>query len=309
MQHIVFAISGPTGSGKTEWGIKLAAECNGAVIAADSRTVYRGLDIGTNKATYELPHTARQTPLGPVYRIQGVDHYGLDLCDPSMQFTAADFQTFALRAIDEIGRQGKLPILVGGTGLYIQSVLDGYQFPARAVLPDRWRHRSTEELLQELVLWDAASAERIDPKNRARVERALAHAFQTGQSFRGAQQKRPPAFAWQLFVIDPDPADLARRLAGRIDRWLDDGLLDEVRTLRAAGIPDERLRSFGFMYSASLDRILGAIDESLFRRRLAADLRSFTKRQLTWWRRHPKAQFVRRYADMAKAVKQSLKRP
>ncbi len=308
MKHVVLALSGPTGSGKTEWGIRLAAELNGAIVVADSRTVYRGLDIGTNKVTYEHEYAVRTTPLGPVYRIQGIDHYGLDLREPADQFTASDFQSYAYQVLPVLWEQHKVPILVGGTGLYIDAVLQGYRFPKKARLSPAWQQRTTDELMQELALWDKATADTIDSRNRARVARALAHAFETGQSFSAAQKKTPPDFTAGLFVIELESPLLAERLDARIDAWIRDGLLDEVRALRANGISEERIRALGFMYTASLDCILGRIDETALRSRLRTDLHRFAKRQLTWWRSHTSATVVRRYGDLSRAARQLLKK-
>jgi tRNA dimethylallyltransferase len=307
MKQVVFALSGPTGSGKTEWGIRLAQELDGAIIVSDSRTVYRTLDIGTNKVTYEHPTIPRETPIGPVYRILGIDHYGLDLRSPTEQFTAFDFKQYADSVIALLWQQQEIPILVGGTGLYIDAVMQGFQFPARARLSDEWQKRPIAELVQELQLWDPQTALTIDVHNRSRVERALAYAFATGRSFSEAQKKVQPSFTKAVFVIDPDREQLYKRLDRRIGEWLDAGLLDEVRRLEATGVGREYIKQLGFMYSFAHERIHGQITDEVLVSRLRTEIRAFTKRQMTWWRRHPDVIWVNRYADLLRSAKRILK--
>ncbi len=307
MKHIVLALSGPTGSGKSEWGIKLAHEVGGVVIAADSRTVYRSLDIGTNKVTYEYSATERTSPFGPIYRIDGIDHYGLNLCDPTEQYTASMFQQFVYQLLPVLWEQRRVPILVGGTGLYIQAVVEGFEFPASANLSGDWRARPTEILMEELEIWDPQTASQIDASNRARVERALAHAFATGQSFRAAQRKRPPDFTSAVYVIQTEKEQLWARLDHRLENWIQHGLLTETAQLVTAGVSNERIRSLGFMYRIALEHLQGQIDEEAMRETLRTELRRFVKRQLTWWRRYPAAQWVGRYPELERSAKRVLK--
>lgn len=307
MKQTVLALSGPTGSGKSEWGIKLAQEVGGVVIAADSRTVYRLLDIGTNKVTYEYPATERSSPFGPIYRIEGVDHYGLNLCSPDEQYTASMFQQFVYQLLPVLWSQRRIPILVGGTGLYIQAVIDGFEFPTSARLPSEWQARPTPVLVEELELWDPQTAVEIDTDNRARVERALAHAFVTGRSFRAAQRKRPPNFSSAVFVINTEKEELFERLDRRLDGWIDHGLLQETERLVMSGLPDDRIRSLGFMYRIALDGVRGTLNDAEMRTSLRTELRRFVKRQVTWWRRYPAAHWVSRYGEFERAAKRALK--
>ena len=307
MKQVVLALSGPTGSGKTEWGIRLAKELGGVVIAADSRTVYKTLDIGTNKATYEYPSVERESEFGPVYRIDGIDHYGLNIAEPNEQYTAAMFQQFTYKLLPVLWEQHRVPILVGGTGLYIDAVGEGFQFPRFARLSSEWRSRPTEDLVQELQLWDRKTADAIDVNNRPRVERALAYAFSTGQSFSSAQRKVDPGFAHVVFVIDADRTQLYERLERRMKQWLFDGLLNEIQQLLNNGISHERVREFGFMYRIGLMHIDGVIDEAEMRRVLSKELRHFAKRQLTWWRRRNDVVWVSRYSDLLRLAKRALK--
>jgi tRNA dimethylallyltransferase len=307
MKQVVFALSGPTGSGKTEWGIRLAQDLDGAIIVADSRTVYRKLDIGTNKVTLEHLAVQRDTPMGPVYRILGVDHYGLDLRSPLEQFTASSFKEYADSIIPQLWQQQRVPILVGGTGLYIDAVMQGFQFPARARLSAEWQQRPTPELVAELQLWDPQTALTIDVHNRSRVERALAYAFATGKSFSEAKQKIAPNFAKAVFVIEMDRQQLFGRLEERVKQWLAAGLLEEVRCLEQEGVGPERMQQLGFMYRIAYDRIHNQINDDELVDKLHTELRSFVKRQLTWWRRHPDVIWVSRYSDMLRAAKRIIK--
>ena len=307
MKHIVLALSGPTGSGKTDWAIKLAEDVGGVIIAADSRTVYLSLNIGTNKVTYEYPAVERSSPLGPIYRIQGIDHYGLNLCSAHERYTASMFQQYVYRLLPLLWEQRRVPILVGGTGLYIQSILDGFEFPALARLPAEWQVKPTVDLVEELQLWDPQSAAQIDIQNRARVERALAHAFVTGKSFHSAQRKRTPDFQSAIFVIKPDKQQLYDRLDRRLEEWIESGLLTETAALLAEGVSADRVTSFGFMYRIALDRLSERINDMAMREQLRRELRRFAKRQLTWWRRYPNTQWVTRYTEFAREAKRALK--
>lgn len=303
----VIVLAGPTASGKTGWAIELAKQIGGVVIAADSRTVYRGLDIGTGKVTYELPTTWKESSLGRAAVVSGVEHYGLDLVDPTDRFTAADFQRYVERLLPQIWRRGDVPLLVGGSTLYIEAVIDGFQFPEVASLSPDWRDRPLEALYQELVLWDPELARQIDPSNRVRIERALGYVFRTGQSIAKARQRKAPDFRHALFVIDRPRDELYARIDSRLDTWIRDGLFDEVAALRHGGVPDERIRAFGLVYKRALEVVDGALDEPTFRRVLQGELHAYARRQLTWWRRRTDVQWVSRYTEVAKETENFLR--
>lgn len=302
MNQLLVALSGPTASGKTDWALRLAREYNGAIIAADSRTVYRGLDIGTNKPTAEYEYSQSDSQLGPIYTIQSVDHYGFDLAEPSTVFTASDFQQFAHRALKEIWLAGKLPILVGGTGLYVDAVLRGFAFPKKYELPDVWREQSIEQLAQELLQRDPDATD-IDLSNRVRVERALAYVLGAQQPWSAARRvRRAPEFLSQLLVADRPRTELYQRIDAKIDWWFEHGLLAEVEGLIARGLTRQQCGRFGSVYRLTYEHVTGSISKQECRKQLRGELHALARRQLTWWRRHSDVQRVTSYTDCVRRL-------
>jgi tRNA dimethylallyltransferase len=305
----LLAITGPTGSGKTSWSIKLAKKINGAIICADSRTVYQGLDIGTNKVTAEYDYTKKDTPLGPVFCIQGIDHYGLDLVKPDEYFTLSDFVEHVSKVIANIYKAGKIPILVGGTGLYIEAITEGYKLPRAADLPIKFKKLSTFKLFLELINKDSKS-KLIDPKNRHRIERALAYYLSTGESITTAKSKTKPNFKSHIFVIDRDRKELYQRIDQQIDNWIAQGLFAEVTKLLEQGISPERISKFGLVYRATLNHIslTQASAQILdFKHHLAGKLHAYARRQLTWWRRNPDVHWISSYTELECQVMSLIK--
>lgn len=306
MNKVLIALAGPTGSGKTAWSLRLAKDINGVVIAADSRTVYKSLDIGTGKVTTEYPVIWRQSDHGRIALIDGIDHYGLDLVQPSEQFTAADYQRYVYDLLPTIWEEGKTPILVGGTGLYIDAVTRGFTFPRATTLPAEWASRSTEDLAAELAKRDPATASQTDLNNRRRVERALAYHLATGQSFLAEQAKKPLDFQSQVYVIDLPRPELFKRIDTRIMRWLQMGLLDEVRGLFDAGLSSARIDAFGQVYRWTLRLVNQEISEAEFRVGLASELHTYARKQLTWWRRYKDVRWVSEYTELIDHVRTIL---
>ncbi len=300
--RLLLALAGPTGSGKTAWSLKLAKAINGVVIAADSRTVYRGLDIGTGKVTTEYPTTWHDTPHGQVATVEGIDHYGLDLVEPTTQFTAADYQRHVYGLLPLLWQQGRIPILVGGTGLYIDAVTRGFDFPKGTVVPAEWAERSTESLAAELTQRDPQTASRTDLRNRRRVERALSYHLITGHHFRAQQATLPLTFQSTVYVIDLPRTKLYARIDARVDHWLTLGLLDEVKGLLRSGLLPERIDALGQVYRWALALAHGWISIDDFRSGLSAELHTYARKQLTWWRRHRDVVWVSGYTELEKQV-------
>jgi tRNA dimethylallyltransferase len=221
-------IVGPTAAGKTALSIELAEALRGEVVSADSRQIYRGMDIGTAKAT---PDQRARAP-----------HHLLDVVDPDATLTLADYQRLAYAAIDDILGRGRLPILAGGTGQYIRAVIEGWRIPAvapapelRAALEQRSQQAGAAELHRWLARLDPPAAARIDPRNVRRVIRALEVCLVAGRPISELQQKCAPTYRLkQIGVTRPRP-ELLGRIDGRVDRMIEEGLVDEVRRLAAAG--------------------------------------------------------------------------
>lgn len=219
----LLAIVGPTAIGKSVLAIKLALEFNGEIINADSRQVYRYMDIGTAKPTREEQSL--------------VLHHLVDIINPDEDFSLAEYQKSAYETITDIQQRGRLPLLVGGSGLYVWAVLEGWTIPAVAPDPEfrgelrlRAERGETASLYDELRRADPAAAEKIDPRNVRRVIRAL-EVCRTGILFSESQKKNPPPFDTIIFGLTADRARLYRRIDARVDRMIEQGLVEEVKKL------------------------------------------------------------------------------
>ncbi|WP_445001771.1 tRNA (adenosine(37)-N6)-dimethylallyltransferase MiaA [Exiguobacterium alkaliphilum] len=270
----VIVIVGPTAVGKTKTGIELAKAFNGEIVSGDSVQVYRGMDIGSAKVTVE--------------EAEGIPHHLIDLCDPDEPMSVAKFQQLARQAIDDIYARGKLPILVGGTGLYIRSILYDYEFAERPVnetlrasLEDEASRLGPEVLHDRLRELDSRRAEQIHPNNVRRVIRALEVALQgDSQAVDSAPSEH---YAYKLFVLHADRDVLYKRINERVDVMLASGLVEEVERLLESGYGDtQAMRAIG--YKEVVPYIEGRVTEERMRETLKQHTRQFAKRQLTWFR-------------------------
>lgn len=273
----LIAIVGPTASGKTALGIDLATELGGEIVSADSRQIYRGMDIGTAKAT----RAERDR----------IPHHLLDVVEPDQVLTLAEYQAAAYRAIEDIARRGRLPLLAGGTGQYVAAVLEGWQIPE--VAPQESLRRELEAYAAEngaealhgrLAGIDPAAAAAIDYRNVRRVIRALEVCRVTGRPISELQRKSgPPYTIVQLGVTRPRP-ELYERIDRRVDRMIDAGLVAEVRGLAGAGYAWDLPAMTGLGYrqigqylrgEVTLDEAIGLIKR---------DTRRFVRQQYNWFR-------------------------
>lgn len=279
MRDKLIAIVGPTGVGKTKLSIIAAKHFDGEVINGDASQVYRGLDIGTAKITAQ--------------EAEGVPHHLIDICDPEEAYTAADFQGDARRAIAEISSRGKLPILVGGTGFYVKAALFDYRFssvganPAYRKKMEVFAEQAGREALHErLRAVDPDAAVRIHPHNVVRVIRALEVYHETGRTFSGRQQavSENALFDAVLIGLTMERDRLYRRINRRVDRMIENGLLDEVRGLyeRRALRESRALQAIGYKEFFPYFEGRISLDEAIAR--LKQNSRRYAKRQFTWFR-------------------------
>jgi tRNA dimethylallyltransferase len=292
----LFLLTGPTGAGKTEWALRLAAAAPLELVSVDSALVYRGLDIGTAKPSREV--RAR------------VPHHLIDICDPAESYSAGRFVADALRSIAAIHARGHVPLLVGGTMLYVRALLHGLA-PLPEAAPELRREldaraveRGWPALHAELTRLDPAAAARIAPNDRQRIQRALEVCYTTGQPISELQRATlSPLTGWRVrhFMLAPrDRATLHARIARRFDTMMRDGFLDEVRALRDRGDLTARhasMRAVGYRQLwAHLD---GAFSLEEAGRRAVAATRQLARRQLTWMRAERQGEWLDPEADPA----------
>lgn len=274
-------LTGPTAVGKTALSVALAKRIGGEIISADSMQVYRGMDIGSAKVTKE--------------EMQGVPHFLINEFDPTEEFHVVRFQEYAKRYIREIQGRGHIPILVGGTGFYIQAVLydidfteNGSDHRYREELEQLAKERGAEHLHAMLAEVDPASAEAIHANNVKRVIRALEFYQETGERIsehnEEERQKTSP-YRFAYFVLDDARERIYANIDRRVDQMLAQGLLEEVRTLKTNGCTRDLVSMQGLGYKEMLDYLDGrcSLEEAV--RVLKRDTRHFAKRQLTWFRR------------------------
>lgn len=274
-------LTGPTAVGKSDLSISLAKSVNGAVISADSMQVYRYMDIGSAKIKKD--------------EMQGVPHYLIDEFMPDEEFNVVKFQEYAKRYMEEIYQNGQLPILVGGTGFYIQAVLYDIDFTSED--EDTDYRRQLEELAAEkgkdylhtmLQKVDEESAKAIHPNNTKRIIRALEFYKKTGKKISDhneAERQKESPYNFAYFVLNDDRNRLYERIDLRVDKMVKDGLIQEVTRLKEMGYTKDMVSMQGLGYKEILDYLdkNHTLEEAVYI--LKRDTRHFAKRQLTWFRR------------------------
>jgi tRNA dimethylallyltransferase len=287
----LIVILGSTALGKSELAVKLAKKFNGEIISADSRQVYKGMDIGTSKITKK--------------EMQGIPHHLLDIASPQRQFTVAQYQKKALKAIKKIYKKGKIPILCGGTGFYIQAVVDGLVIPK--VKPDqklrkKLEKETTEALFKKLKKLDPRRAKIIDFKNRRRLIRALEIIIKTGKSV--PKLKKEPSFKVFYIGIKKPLPELKKAINKRVDRMIKQGLEKEVKELvkkHGWTIVIKNAIGYSSFAKATEDR-QEIIDE------IKLHTLQFAKRQITWFKRDKRIHWIENYKKAEKLVRRFLKK-
>ena len=318
-------ILGPTASGKSTLAVNIAKKFsalggpalgwNGAeVISADSRQVYKGMDVGTGKITKK--------------EMRGVPHHLLDVASPKRIFTVTQYRALALKAINKILKKGKLPILCGGTGFYIQAVVDGIIIPA--VKPD-WKLRTklerltTEQLFEKLKKIDPKRAKIIDRNNRRRLVRALEIILKTKKPI-PALKKNPLPYPILIIGVKKEKGELKKLISERLEKRLKQGMVEEVKKLRESGLSWERLKGFGLEYRyiarylkttkdfrnpLRFERISEIpksvnFEKSDFFNRLQKEIEHYAKRQMTWFKRDQRIHWIKKQPEAEKLVKKFL---
>ncbi|MCX6743194.1 MAG: tRNA (adenosine(37)-N6)-dimethylallyltransferase MiaA [Candidatus Parcubacteria bacterium] len=305
----ILVIVGPNSSGKTSLSIKLAKKFNGEIISADSRQVYKGMNLGTGKVTKK--------------EMQGIKHYLLDVASPKSRFSAGQFIKLGDKAIKQILAKGKLPIVCGGTGFYIDALLYGLPI---TVAPD-WKLRqhleklSASQLLNKLRRVDAKRAKDIDPQNKRRLIRALEIALKTGapvppaltaSQFLSAYKKqdergRPPMRTLKFNVlklgVKRDKNELRKRIHDRLLARLKQGMVKEVEKLHKHGVSWKKLDDFGLEYRFISRYLKGELSKEEMQIQLETAIWHYAKRQMTWFKRDKEIYWKNNLKKIEKLVK------
>ncbi len=291
MKKKVVFILGPTAVGKTFFSVKLAKKMNGEIVSADSVQIYKGLDIGSAKVKPE--------------EMQGVVHYAIDILEPWQEFSVYEFVEYTKQKIDEIISKGKLPIVVGGTGLYVKALTLGYNFGGtkkdsrlREQLENLAKEKGNEFLFSMLESKDKEMAEKTDKNNTVRLVRALEIALSDGEKQTGEVEIEP-----LIFALVKDRAVLYDAINKRVDLMLENGLVDEVKKLKKSGlsVKNQSMRAIG--YKEVLSYLDGEIDYDRMVEILKQHSRNYAKRQLTFLRGIKNVVYVDT-ADIEKAEKE-----
>lgn len=278
----VAVITGPTATGKTALGVLLAKELNGEIVSADSMQVYRRMNIGTAKVTNE--------------EMQGVSHHMIDVAEPSDSYSIARYVKEADACVQDILSRGKLPIIVGGTGLYIDSLVAGRNFgdiPSdryfRLELDSRYDSLGGEKMLDELRAVDPERAKKLFPSDKNRILRALEVYHTTGRTITehdAETQKLPKRYDAAVIALSfENRADLYARIDARVDFMVQAGLFDEVRSILQSGVPEKSTAMQAIGYKEAAMALRGEISKDEAIEIIKQESRRYAKRQLTWLRR------------------------
>jgi len=296
----LIVIIGPTASGKSELAVKLAKKFNGEIVSADSRQIYKGMDIGTGKVTKK--------------QMKGIPHHLLDVASPKTRFTVVQYRKLALKAINKIFKNGKIPILCGGTGFYIQAVVDGIIIPE--VKPD-WKLRrklekkSIEKLYKMLKKLDPKRAKTIERKNKRRLIRALEIIIKTKKPV-PTLKKKPLPCPVLMIGIKKSLDELKKLIKKRFLKWLKDGFLKEVEKLKRPtkggypGLSWKKIEEFGIHYRVVAQYLQKQISYQEMIENSLKELQNYVKRQMTWFKKDNRIKWVRNYQEVEELVKNFL---
>lgn len=290
MKPRIIVILGPTASGKSDLAVTLAQKLNGEVISADSRQIFRGLDIGSGKITKK--------------EMRGIPHHLLDIASPKNYFSVNDFQVLAYQAIDNIITRGKTPIICGGTGFYIQSIVDGIVFPDvshNEILREKLNKLTSEKLYEMLQKLDMKRAKEIHINNKQKIIRAIEIAKSLGKS---SKIKTKPKYEVLQIGIKFTDELLKERINTRLTKRVKLGMLEEARNLHKKGLSYKKMKELGLEYRYLALHLEGKISYEEMVTELQTKIWQFSKRQMTWFKRDPRIHWV----EINKRVPQKILR-
>ena len=268
----IIVVLGPTSSGKTALSVELAKKHNGEIVSADSRQVYRGMNLGTGKVAKK--------------EMCGIPHHLLDVVSPKKVFTVSEYAELAKKAINDIVSRGKVPIVCGGTGFYIDTLTRGTvlpEVPPNLTLRKKLEKKSVSQLFTMLEKLDKRRAESIDKNNPVRLVRAIEIATALGEVPLLSKNEAP--YETLRIGLDMPDSILQSRIALRLKERLKAGMLREARGLHKKGVSWRRMGQFGLEYRAMADYLTGKIERKEFEENLTRDIWSYAKRQRVWWKR------------------------
>ncbi len=286
----IIVILGPTASGKSDLGVIIAKKINGEIISADSRQVYKGMDIGSGKITKK--------------EMLGIPHHLLDVASPKRTFTVSHYQKLASQRIIEIINRGSTPIIAGGTGLYIQSIVDGIVLPEVGPNYDL-RHKleklPASKLFIKLQKLDPVRAKNIDAKNPRRLIRAIEIATALGKVPK--LKTKPSPYDFILIGLNPGEKILKQNIHKRLEKRLKQGMIREIKKLRAASLSWKRLESFGLEYRFIAQYLQSKITKQEMKTLIEKESWQYAKRQMTWFKRDRRIQWVTKPVEVMRLIK------
>lgn len=291
----LLVIVGQTSSGKSALGVYLAKKFNGEVISADSRQIYRGLNLASGTITKK--------------EMEGIPHHLLNILSPKSTYTVAQYQKRAIKTIKEIHKRNHLPFLVGGSPFYVYSVVDNLNFPkikANTVLRKQLEKLSIETLLKHLQKLDPERAKNIETKNKRRVIRALEIIHATGLPV-PKQQTPSPLFQTLLIGIKRDTKELQKSIEERFNARLKQGMIDEIEKLHAAGVSYKRLRELGLEAKYIALYLQGTLSKEKMQKQILSATFKFSKRQLTWFGKDNRIHWITQRKEAEALVRKFLR--
>ncbi|MBD3282660.1 MAG: tRNA (adenosine(37)-N6)-dimethylallyltransferase MiaA [Candidatus Portnoybacteria bacterium] len=291
----IIIVVGPTASGKSDLAVEIAKDFNGEIISADSRQVYKNMDLGTGKITKK--------------EMREIPHHLLDIASPKRRFTVAQFKKRAFLKIKQIYKRNKIPIICGGTGFYIQAIIKNLEIPK--VKPDlklrkKLEKETTESLFKKLRTLDPKRAKTIDSHNKRRLIRALEIIIKTGKPV--PRLKKKQAFNPLYIGIKKDSQELKNLIKKRLIKRIRGGLIAEVKNLRKIGVSWKRLDDFGLEYRYVSRYLKGEINKQEMVEELEKEIIKYAKRQMTWLKKYPgkKVHWIKNYNQAKKLIKNFL---
>ncbi|NQU77805.1 tRNA (adenosine(37)-N6)-dimethylallyltransferase MiaA [Candidatus Falkowbacteria bacterium] len=296
----IIVVLGPTATGKTRLGVRIASKFSGEIISADSRQVYKGMDIGTGKDLAEFS----------ISKNIKVPYHLIDVVSPKTEFNAAKWLVMAKKAIADIHKRGKVPIIVGGTGLYISALVEGFNLAGAK--PDKALRKKLEatplaRLLTRLKKLDPETYKKIDKKNKRRVVRAVEICLIGKEKASKLRRVERPDFDFLILGIKKEREEINKLIDRRADKWMKQGIINEVKRLRKQGISWKRLDSFGLEYRWVSKFLQGEVGQDEMLGKMKTSIHQFAKRQMVWFRKMRNVKWVKNYQEASKTVAGFLK--